>query len=179
MSTVESLGRKITSFLRKWLGFPHCLSSAALYGTSNTLQLPFSSLTEEFKVACTREVLQYRDSRDQKLSAAGIEVRTERKWRAEREVEVAKSHLRQKELVGTLATGTAGLGLFPKTQVGKARGKERHQLIQEDVRAGVEEKRVSTTVGAQAKWKNILQHKVTWTNITEADVRPFPCLGCI
>lgn len=44
------------------------------------------------------------------MSAAGIEVRTERKWRGEREVEVAESYLRQKELVGTLATGTAGLG---------------------------------------------------------------------
>lgn len=89
---MESLGRRINSFLHKWLGFPHC--SAALYGTSNTLQLPFSSLTEEFKVACTREVLQYWDSRDQKVSAAGIEVRTERKWRGERGVEVAESYLR-------------------------------------------------------------------------------------
>lgn len=74
------------------------------------------------------------------MSAAGIEVRTERKWRGERGVEVAESYLRQKELVGTLATGTAGLGLFPKTQMGKARGKERHQLIQEEVR-------LSKTVG--------------------------------
>lgn len=88
------------------VGLPCCFSSATLYGTSNTLQLPFSGLTEKFKVAHTREVLQYRD---QKVSAAGIEVRTGRKWRAEREVEVAESCLRQKELVGTLATGRAGL----------------------------------------------------------------------
>ncbi|KAK1789934.1 hypothetical protein P4O66_002263 [Electrophorus voltai] len=83
LTTVESLERKISSFLRKWLGLPWSLTSAALYGTSNILQLPFSGLTEEFKVACTREVLQHRDSRDCKVSSTGTEVRTGRKWQAE------------------------------------------------------------------------------------------------
>lgn len=139
----------ISSFLRKWLGLPHSLASAALYGTNNTLQLPFSGLTEEFKVARTREALQYRDSKDCKVSVAGIEVRTGRKWKAEKAVEVAESRLRQKALVGTLATGKAGLGYFPKTQVSKAQGKERHQLLQEEVQAGVEEERMNRTVGLQ------------------------------
>ena len=84
MTTVESLERKISSFLRRWLGFPRSLSSAALYGTGNILQLPFSGLTETFMVARTGEVLQYRDSRDQKVASAGIEVRKGRKWREER-----------------------------------------------------------------------------------------------
>lgn len=81
------------------------------------------------------------------MSAAGTEVRTGRTWRAERAVEVAESCLRQKELVGTLATGRADLSLFPKTRVGKARGKERHRLIQAEVRACVKEERVNRTVG--------------------------------
>lgn len=62
-------------------------------------------------------------------------------------MEVAESRLRQKELVGTLATGRAGLGYFPKTQVGKAQGKERHYLLQEEVRTGMEEEQVSRVVG--------------------------------
>ncbi|TWW66935.1 hypothetical protein D4764_20G0009670 [Takifugu flavidus] len=122
VTTVESLERKISSFLSRWLGLPRSLNSAALYGTRNTLQLPFSGLTEEFKVARTREALQYKDSRDCKVSSAGIEVKTGRKWKAEKAVDVAESRLRQKALVGAVATGRTGLGYFPKTQVSHARG---------------------------------------------------------
>ncbi|XP_061920230.1 uncharacterized protein LOC133660667 [Entelurus aequoreus] len=175
VTTVESFERKISSFLRKWLGLPRSLNSAALYGTSNILQLPFSGLTEEFKVARTREALQYRDSRDCKVSSAGIEVRTGRKWKAEKAVEVAESRLRQKALVGAIATGRAGLGYFPKTQVGQARGKDRRHLLQEEVRAGLEEERVGRTVGlrqqgAWTRWEGTLQRKVTWSNIMQADL---------
>ncbi len=84
MTTVESLERKISGFLRKWLRPSPQSYQRCLYGTSNILQLPFSGLTEEFKVVSTREALQYRDSRDCKVSSAGIEVRTGRKWKAEK-----------------------------------------------------------------------------------------------
>ncbi len=114
MATVEFLERKISGFLRKWLGLPHSLTSAALYGTSNILQLPFSGLTEEFKVVRTREALQYWDSRDCKVSSAGIEVRTGRKWKAEKAVEMAESRLRQKNTGGECGDRQSGLGLLPK-----------------------------------------------------------------
>ncbi|TWW59866.1 hypothetical protein D4764_06G0013960 [Takifugu flavidus] len=38
VTMVESFERKLSSFLRRWLGLPRSLNSAALYGTSNTLQ---------------------------------------------------------------------------------------------------------------------------------------------
>lgn len=60
ITIVKSLERKISSFLQKWLSLPHSLTSAALYRTSNTLQLLFSGLTEEFKVARPRKALQYK-----------------------------------------------------------------------------------------------------------------------
>ncbi|KAK1788714.1 hypothetical protein P4O66_002535 [Electrophorus voltai] len=164
LTTVESLERKISSFLQKFLGLPRSLTSTVLYGTSNILQLPFSGLTEEFKVAHTREVLQHRDSRDCKVSPAGIEVRTGRKWQAEKEVEVAESRVRQKALVGSLAMGRVGLGYFPKTQVSKTQGKERHHLLQEEIRAGVEEERVSRVVG--------LWQQGAWTRDTSATSSP-------
>ncbi|XP_029688563.1 uncharacterized protein [Takifugu rubripes] len=162
VTTVESFERKISSFLRRWLGLPRSLNSDALYGTSNTLQLPFSGLTEEFKVARTRETLQYRDSRDCKVSSAGIEVKTGRRWKAEKPVDVAESRLKQKALVGAVATGRTGLGYFPKTQVSHARGKERNHLLQEEVRAGVEEERVGRAVGLRqqgtwTRWESALQ----------------------
>ena len=62
MTTVECFERKVSCFLRKWLGLPRSLSSIALYGKNNKLKLPFSSLTEEFMVTRAREVLLYRDT---------------------------------------------------------------------------------------------------------------------
>lgn len=41
MRTVESFERKDSGFLWKWFRLPPCLTSTALYGTSNNLQLPF------------------------------------------------------------------------------------------------------------------------------------------
>lgn len=61
-------------------------------------------------MARTRETLQYRDSKDFKVASAGIEVRTGRKWKAVKTVEVAESRLRQKTLLGVIATGRAGAG---------------------------------------------------------------------
>lgn len=86
LSTVESLERNVSCYLRRWLGLPKSLSSIALYGNSNKLQLPLKSLEEEFKVTKSRMVLQYSDSRDPKVSTAGIEVKTGRKWNAHRSV---------------------------------------------------------------------------------------------
>ena len=40
-----------------------------------------------------KEATLYRDSRDQKVSGAGIEIRTGRKWSAARELKVAEERL--------------------------------------------------------------------------------------
>ncbi|KAI4876470.1 hypothetical protein NFI96_017397 [Prochilodus magdalenae] len=109
MSTVETLERKISSYLRRWLGLPRSLTSTALYGKSNKLQLPFSSLEEEFRVSRTREALAYRDSSDRRVAAAGIAVRTGRKFKVQEGLELAESRLRHRALLGTVAVGLAGL----------------------------------------------------------------------
>lgn len=62
VTSVEAMERKICGYLRRWLGLQLRISSAALYGRDNILQLPFKSITEEFKVSRTREALQYGDS---------------------------------------------------------------------------------------------------------------------
>ena len=60
ITTVEGMERKISGYLRRWLGLPKSLSSAALYGTTNAIQLPFKGLKEEFVVTRTREAILYR-----------------------------------------------------------------------------------------------------------------------
>ena len=79
ISTVETLERRVSSHLRKWLGLPRSLTSLALYGNTNKLQLPFKSLEEEFMVTRTREGVQYRDLCDPKVAKAETQVRTGRK----------------------------------------------------------------------------------------------------
>ncbi len=46
-SSVECLERTISRHLRRWLGVPPSFTSIGLYGRSNQLQLPLSSLVEE------------------------------------------------------------------------------------------------------------------------------------
>lgn len=118
--------------------------------------------------------MQYRYSRDPKVAAAGIEVHTGRKWNAARELQVAEARLRQKALVGTVASGRTGLGYFPSFQVSKAKGKERLHLLQEEVRAGAEEEWVSQMVGlsqqgAWTRWENTQQRKITWSDFWQVD----------
>ena len=81
-STIEALERVTSRHLRKWLGIPPSFSSVGLYGKSNQLQLPLSSLVEEFKTAKTRLILTLRDSPDEQIRDAGIVTRTGRKWSA-------------------------------------------------------------------------------------------------
>ena len=113
ITTVESLEKAISNRLRRWLGLPRCLSSAA-YGNSNALRLPCSSLVEEFKITKIRELLQYTESEDPKVVAAGIQIRSDRKWSAKRELQVAEERLRHKAILGSIAKGRAGLGFSPR-----------------------------------------------------------------
>ena len=136
ITTVETLERRVSSHLWRWLELRRSLSSLALYGNTNKLQLPFKSLEEEFKVTRAREVVQYRDSRDPKVAKAGIQVRTGRKWMAEVADQEAEARMRQRSMVGVVTRGRAGIGSFPTPQM-KSCGKEGCRLVQEEVRLSI------------------------------------------
>ncbi|XP_024141063.1 uncharacterized protein LOC112154399 [Oryzias melastigma] len=170
MSTVETLERTISQFLRRWLGLPRSLSSIALYGHSTMLQLPISGLSEEFKVTRARELMMYRDSSDKKVSSAGIRVKTGRKWKAQEAVNRAEARLQHSVLVGNIAVGRAGLGRFVKPSYNKARGRERRQMVQDEIRAEVEEERRIKMVamyqqGAWTKWEHVEERRITWSEL--------------
>lgn len=67
------------------------------------------------------------------MASAGIQVCTGRKWNAEKSLEVAESRLRQRALVGSVATRHAGFGYFPATRDNNTQGKEQQHLVQEEV----------------------------------------------
>lgn len=173
LSTVETMERKISSYLRRWLGLPRSLTSAALYCTGNKLQLPFSSLEEEFKVSRTREAGMYRDSSDARVASAGVKVRTGRKFNAHNELERAETRLKHRALVGTVAIGRSGLGAIPQPRYDKVHGKERRDLVLKEVRASAEEVRVTRFVnmrqqGASSRWEGAIEKKLTWNEIWSA-----------
>ncbi|XP_069366366.1 uncharacterized protein [Paralichthys olivaceus] len=174
ITMVEALEKSISHFLRRWLGLPRSLSSIALYGHSTKLQLPFSGLMEEFKVTRTREVMMYRDSTDVRVATAGILVKTGRKWQAQEAITRAEARLRHKMLVGSVARGRAGLGSFPKPRYDQARGKEKRQLVQDEIRVEEEEDRYSRMVGmskqgAWTRWEHAETRKITWTEMWRAE----------
>ena len=61
VSIVEKAEKQISKHLRRWLGIPPSFTNLGLYGRSNKLQMPFSSLVEEYKVAKARLLLTLRD----------------------------------------------------------------------------------------------------------------------
>ena len=80
-----------------------------------------------------------------------------------------------------MARGTAGLGYFPSPKIEKARGKERRKLLQQEVRAGVEETRITKMVGlaqqgAWTRWNNYERRKVTWADCWRTDFSRFKFL---
>lgn len=112
ISTITDLERKMSCYLRRWLGLPRSLSNITLCGNICKLRLPLKFIEEEFKVLHMREVLQYRESRDPNVSGALVVVKNGKNWRAENTVDQAESRLRHADLVGAVTRGRAGLGTF-------------------------------------------------------------------
>lgn len=110
------------------------MSNIALYGNTCKLTLPLKYIEEEYKVLRAREVQQFRESADPKVSGAGVAVKPGRKWRAEATVEQAEPWLRHRVLVGTVARGRAGRGTIVASHFYKARGNEWRQLVQKEQR---------------------------------------------
>ncbi len=94
LSTVEEMERKFNKHLRRWLGIPPSFTFLGFYTRSGQLQLPLSSVVEEFKVAKCRLALTYRDFRDQLTREAGVRTRSGRKGPPARQL------TRQNVLVG-------------------------------------------------------------------------------
>ena len=168
-TTVEALERITSRHLRKWLGVPPSFTSIGLYGKTNKLQLPLSSLVEEFKVAKSRLVLTLRDSPDELIRDAGIETRTSRKWSATEAVKQAENTLKHKDIVGVTAVGRQGIGATKTVLWSRSDQKERRALIQSEVRRAEEHARQARAVemGAQGAWTtwNTTDRKLTWGDI--------------
>ena len=169
ISTVEKLEQLVSKHLRRWLGLPPSLTSIGLYCRSTKLQMPISSLVEEFKAAKARLLLTLRDSADEKINNAGIEVRTGRKWSVSQAVEAAESSLKHQDIVGTTNLGREGLGTRQHKRWEKSGRNERRTLVQEEIRKVEEQARSAKAVqlGPQGDWTkwNVPERKLTWSEL--------------
>ena len=125
-------------------------------------------------VSRTREIYQYKNSRDPKVTNAGIEVLAGRKWSAAKKLAIAEKNLRVKSIVGSVAKGRAGLGLIPTYYPGKFTIKEGQKLIQDEIRTGMKEKRMTKVVGygqqgVWNKWDKIDHRKMSWSKFWKTD----------
>ena len=172
-STVEKLEQLTSKYLRRWLGMPPSFTSIGLYGRCCKLQLPLSSVLEEYKAAKARLLLTLRDSKDDKIRNAGIEVRTGRKWSVSQAVSEAESALRHKDIVGTTNIGREGLGTRTSQRWKDSSPAECRQMVQEEIRRQEDETRSARVVqmGAQAMWTkwDVPERKLTWSDIWKHD----------
>ena len=140
-SKVESIQRLITASLKKWLGLPKSLSVDCLYSKSSKLQLPFTALTEEVKVAKVRNLVSLNNSVDPCISNANITVDGGKKSNTPAEVKDATYRLKIRDLVGTTNTGREGLGANQRLNLSSCTKKEERDLICAVIREAEEEQR--------------------------------------
>ena len=104
ISRVERIQQYSNKYLRKWLGVPPCFSKVGLYTNSGNLQLPISSLVEEFKIGKVRLHMMMKDSADEIIRKAYPEIKSGTKWSAVKTAQEAECSLRIKDIIGVTQT---------------------------------------------------------------------------
>ena len=174
VTRVEAIERRISAFARKWLGAPRTLTSIALYSSSSKLELPLSSIVEEFKVGKARLFMMLRDSADQVIHDAPPDIITGKKWAASEEVANATQELQVKEVMGATQTGTGGLGLATNKWFSREDPAGRRALVAQEIRRRMEDKRVAQAVtqaqqGQWTRWEDVAQRKLSWRELWHMD----------
>ncbi|KAJ8403133.1 hypothetical protein AAFF_G00360490 [Aldrovandia affinis] len=176
MTKVEKLERTVSSYIKKWLGLPRCLSNIGLYG-HGALELPVSSLTEEYKCTKVRLNMTLTESQDGMIQAAAPRLATGRKWMPSEAVQQAKSALRHGDIVGQVQHGRGGFGLGASRPTWhKATSTQRRKLVVSQVRHQEEADRCAKAVsqskqGQWTSWENLEHRKLTWKDLWEMEGR--------
>ena len=167
LTRVETIQRHINKFLRKWLGIPPSFTTVGLYSRTCKLQLPISSIEEEFKVAKVRYQMMLRDSPDEAIQEAKPELKTGKKWTPSDAIGEAESSLRFKEICGATQHGRAGLGQQHHRWFSRQDALGSREMVTEEIRNLEEQKRQAKAVGfakqcAWANWEQAEPKKITW-----------------
>ena len=170
ISTVEKIESKINKFTRRWLGVPPGLTDVALYCRQAKLKLPLKSVTEEYKTGKVRlhSMLEY--SQDEVVRLAKTSLKTGRKWKVDKVVKGACEELRLKEIMGHTQNNRQGLGCTEMKWWSKAEGKEKRDMVIQEVRQEEDMARLQKAVqqsqqGQWTSWETAIQRSLTWNDI--------------
>ena len=86
ITTIHRWEQNANSFLRKWLGVGHTLSSYCLFSESSSVALPLDSLSDTWKVEKCRLLQSYQTSSDSLIKSIKPQVRSGRSWKPEKEL---------------------------------------------------------------------------------------------
>ena len=111
-----------------------------------------------------------RDSYDPLIKNAEPSVITGRKWKEKIAVENAESALKMKEIIGTVANGRAGLGLYRQYWWSKESTINIRKIVSEEIHHLEEVTRIVTGVGQKKqgpwnKWESGKDRVVTWGDL--------------
>ena len=87
-----------------------------------------------------------RDSKDKKVSEAGVQIRTGRKLSESASVSQAESMLTLPYIISNTCIGRQGLGIDHFQQWEKSEGKERRDMVRQEVKKGEEDQKISKSV---------------------------------
>ena len=154
LSRVERIQQYSYKYLRKWLGVPPCFSKVGLYTNSGNLQLPISSLVEEFKIGKVR-LHMMKESADEIIRKAYPEIKSGMKWSAVKAAQEAECSLRIKDINK----------VFPKVC-----SKGKRDMVSKEVRMFEEERRTASVViqakqCAWTKWNDIEPIELSWKSL--------------
>ena len=141
-SAVEKMEAKINKYSRTWLGLPPGLSNVAMYCRQAKLKLPLESIMEEFKSGKVRLQMMLDDSKDKVIKSLNPTLKTGRKWKVKDTIISAKENLAFKEVIGLSQTGRQGLGVNEKKWWSQAKGKDRRDMVIQEVRNAENNKRL-------------------------------------
>ncbi|KAK3766631.1 hypothetical protein RRG08_042410 [Elysia crispata] len=110
------------------------------------------------------------DSEDPIVKTVQSTIKTGRKWKVVEAVDEAKECLKIKEVIGQTQTDRKGLGSSTAKWWSKAEGKEKRDMVINEIRLNEDSRRVQKAVqqpqqGQWTNWDNALQKSLTWNEI--------------
>ena len=170
-SRVEMIEKKCRAYTRKWLGLPKCLNNAALYGKGIPLELPITSIVEEYKAGKVRTVMMLRLSKDSTIRENPPEVKTGKRWSAEQEADRAEAELMHRDIVGAVQSGRQGVGINHFTPFCMSSDKEKRDAVVATVRGHEQESNRLHLVrcpqqGQCLSWQElVVDRKLSWKEL--------------
>ncbi|KAK3768484.1 hypothetical protein RRG08_060846 [Elysia crispata] len=110
------------------------------------------------------------DSEDPVVKTVQPTVKTGRKWKVVEAVDEAKECLNIKDVIGQTQTDSKGLGSSTAKWWSKVEGKEKRDMVINEIRINEDSRRVQKAVqqpqqGQWTNWDNALQKSLTWNEI--------------